>query len=287
MRLRAADLVTGTGEALRLGSFLRLDFPPTRTPGPRYGYGRPAHPALARIVEEQRSNYEETVTDLYAYLPELATIRLESAGNEPEWRNGWLPGLDAAALYGFLRSRAPRRYVEIGSGSSTRFAARARGDGGLPMRITSIDPKPRAGIDALCDEVVRAGLEESDLERFAHLEAGDVVFFDGSHRTFMGSDATVFFLEVLPALAPGVLVGVHDVYLPDDYPPEATGHHYSEQYLLAAWLLAAPASVRLVLAASYVSRDRELGAVVDAFWGCLGVGGIERHGVAFWFEKQG
>lgn len=49
----------------------------------------------------------------------------------------------------------------------------------------------------------------------------DVVFLDGSHRVFMNNDASVFFLDGLPRLPPGVLVGVHDIFLPEDYGPDA------------------------------------------------------------------
>ena len=66
----------------------------------------------------------------------------------------------------------------------------------------------------------RIALERADLSVFEELSEGDIVFLDGSHRTFMNSDATVFFLEVLPALPAGVLVGVHDIFLPYDYPAE-------------------------------------------------------------------
>jgi hypothetical protein len=220
-----------------------------------------------------------------SYADDLRRIPLTSAhGDEPEWRNGWLPGLDSAALYSFLRAREPQRYVEIGSGVSTRFAARARKDGRLQTRLESIDPSPRRAVDALCDTVVRAGLEETDLGRFRSLEPGDVVFFDGSHRTFMGSDATVFFLEILPTLPRGVLVGIHDVYLPDDYPPDIADAYYSEQYLLAVWLLAAPETFRPVLAGHFATIDRALRVHVDRLWQRVGVPGLEHHGVAFWFE---
>lgn len=113
-----------------------------------------------------------------------------------------------------------------------------------------------------------------------------MLFLDGSHRVFTGSDATVFFLDILPALAPGVLVGVHDVYLPRDYPAEIAGRHYSEQYLLAALLLGDPQWVRPLLAADFVSRRPALAAVLDPLWRRPELQGVETHGVAFWFEVQ-
>ena len=127
--------------------------------------------------------------------------------------------------------------------------SRARRDGGLSTHLTSIDPAPRAEIDALCDEVIRAPLEGADLGILGRLQPGDMLFFDGSHRVFMNADTVAFFLDVLPALPPGVIVGVHDIRLPDDYPPEFAERWYSEQYLLACWLLAESPRVKPLLAA--------------------------------------
>jgi hypothetical protein len=101
---------------------------------------------------------------------------------------------------------------------------------------------------------------------------------------FTGSDATVFVLDLLPSLAPGVLVGVHDVYLPDDYPEEIADRHYSEQYLLGALLLGEPDWIRPVLAADYVSRRPELAAEISALWGRPELEGVQTHGVALWLE---
>lgn len=285
VRLAGARAIVALGHALRLGSFLRLDFPPSRLEVPRYGWGRPSHPRLTELVAAERAAYATFITSLETYAAELSAIAIrDPAAGEPAWVNGFLPGLDGAALYAWLRERSPKTYLEIGSGNSTRFAARAKRDGALDTRIVSIDPAPRVEVEALCDEVHRCALEQVDLGLFELLHPGDVVFFDGSHRVFSGSDATVFFLDVLPSLPAGVLVCVHDVYLPEDYPPDIADRHYSEQYLLAGWLLAAPRSLRIRLAASYASRDAELGAQLEALWAKLGLTDIEGHGVGFWFE---
>jgi hypothetical protein len=132
--------------------------------------------------------------------------------------------------------------------------------------------------------VIREPLETTSLAPFAALEAGDVVFFDGSHRTFMNSDVTVFFLEVLPNLPAGALVGIHDIHLPDDYPAAWTDRHYSEQYLLAAYLLAGCAWFEPRLAAWYVAAHATLGARLDPLWSRPGLAGVQRHGGAFWLE---
>jgi hypothetical protein len=91
--------------------------------------------------------------------------------------------------------------------------------GGLETSITSVDPEPRREVDALCQHTIRRPLEEVDVAVFDNLQPGDIVFMDGSHRVFTNSDSTVFFLDILPRLGDGVVVGIHDIFLPFDYPP--------------------------------------------------------------------
>ena len=182
-----------------------------------------------------------------------------------------------------MRSFAPKTYLEIGSGHSTRFARRAIVDGSLPTKITAIDPHPRANISQLSDSIIRARLEDTDLSIFDQLEAGDIVLFDGTHRSFVNSDVTVFFLEVLPRLARGVLVLIHDVYLPYDYPPGTP--FYNEQYLLAAYMEAGN-KLELVLPNAYVTRDEELRARLEGAARDVLVHGVELSGCGFWVRKN-
>ena len=91
---------------------------------------------------------------------------------------------------------------------------------------------------------------------------------------------TVFFLDVLPELPPGVLVGIHDIYLPFDYPPSAAAAYYSEQYLLAAYLLGG-AEVSVTLPSQYVWK--RMRSDVDDLWTAMpALASVEHHGVAFW-----
>jgi hypothetical protein len=203
---------------------------------------------------------------------------------EPDaWRCGWLSPLDLIVLYGLIADAAPRHYVEVGSGCSTQFAHRAIADQGLATTILSIDPEPRDDIDKLCHEVIRLPLEGADLAVFERLGPGDVLFVDGSHRCFTNSDVTVFFLEILPALAPGVRVGIDDIYLPWDYPGEWSDRFYSEQYLLAAWLLGG-AAVDILAPNAFISRDDELSSVVRPLRDALPLADLPTDGNSFWFE---
>src|SRR5581483_6774172 len=97
------------------------------------------------------------------------------------------------------------------------------------------------------------------------------------------SDVVAFMLEILPALPARVLVGVHDIFLPDDYPWWFSGRWYSEQYLLGAWLLGAGDRAQLRLADHYCLTEPDLRARVDAMWGTAGIP-CEPVGSAFWFE---
>jgi hypothetical protein len=264
---------------------LALDYPTSAENRPRYGFGRPAHPGLAEIISSHAGDYRAALEMILRYQEALGSIPPSSGGAlEPAWRNPYLPALDGAAIYAFLRDRRPRRYLEIGSGHSTRFAARAKHDGGLATQIVSIDPFPRAQVEALVDTAIRHPLETADLAVFDPLESGDVVFMDGSHRVFMNSDATVFFLDVLLALPPGVLVGIHDIYLPDDYDPWEIQDFYSEQYLLAMALLTGAARLRPVLPAHYVGRHPELRRILDPLWNEPNLAGADHSGNTFWLE---
>jgi len=262
---------------------VRLEYPTSASNEPRWD----PHPELERIIASRDETYRASLETIAGYREALVDIELHARDpREPSWVNGWLPPLDGAAMYAFIRSRSPALYLEIGSGSSTKFAARARRDGRLQTRIVSIDPEPRAEVDALCDRVVRMPLEAVDTSVFQELSERDVLFFDGSHRTFMNSDATVFFLEVLPELPGGVLVGVHDIFLPYDYPREFANRYYSEQYLLAAHLIAGNPALEPVLATHYASRHPGLRAIVEPVWSDRRLETVETHGCAFWLRTR-
>jgi methyltransferase family protein len=263
---------------------ITLDYPVTCTP--RYGHGKPPHARLHALLDWSRAVYRNLLRGFLAFGEQLAAIPpLPSPGSsEPAWINDFLPGLDAAALYGLIALRKPKRYFEIGSGNSTLFARRAIRDNRLATRITSIDPQPRLPVDEVCDAIVRRPLQEIDLAVFDELGPGDVLFVDGSHRCFMSSDVAVVFLDVLPRLVPGVLVQIHDVFLPGDYPPGWNLHYYSEQYLLAARLLAPGGAAGVVLPCAFVAGDPELSRILDPLWGWPGFEKVDRNGTSFWME---
>ncbi len=253
-------------------------------PRPRWA----PHPKLSGMLEQNLERYRETLRSFEAYLPWLEKIAFDEDPQQPEepyWNNVWMPALDAMALYCLVAGRRPRRYVEIGSGNSTKFVARAIADHKLDTEIISIDPEPRAEIDALCDEVLRSPLEKCNLELFGTLGADDIVFADNSHQSFMNSDVTVFFCEILPALAPGVTVGIHDIFLPHDYPEDWIGRYYSEQYLLACYLLAETQRFDVMLPMFFAN---ERGLCATLIPQTAGIHNDPRlcSGTSFWLEMR-
>src|SRR5262249_48860916 len=141
-------------------------------------------------------------------------------------------------------------------------------------------------IDDICDRVIRQPFETVDLKLFDGLAAGDIVFFDCSHRVFMNSDVTAFFLDVLPELPPGILVGLHDIYLPDDYQSEHYRRWWSEQCRPAVLLLGDPAGRRPVLPCWYVSPHPRLGDRARALYPPAHYSQENPNGLIFWAETQ-
>jgi hypothetical protein len=245
----------------------------------------PTGPLADRIAAGQ-SNYRDALAKFLPLRQSLAAIPATSAHpTEPHWLNGWIPAFDAISLYAFVALRKPALYLEVGSGTSTKFVRKAIADHGLRTKVVSIDPHPRSEIDAICDRVLRKPLEDTDIRVFDFLKDGDVVFFDGSHRALQNSDATVFLTEVVPRLKPGVLVGVHDIFLPWDYPPEWAGRYYSEQYLLACYLLGGNA-LSVTLPVAYCSQTPELHGILDPVWTLPGLAEATKTGALFWFTPQ-
>jgi Methyltransferase domain len=273
---------------------------------------RRAHPKLARMISDGAHRYESLLRSFLAFLPNFQRISI-SGGSDPQlphWVNGWIPALDAISIYGLLASNRPRLYVEVGSGNSTRFARQAIRDHDLATRIISIDPSPRADIDALCDVIIRQPLEEVDVSFFSELQQGDILFIDGSHRAFQNSDATVFLTHVVPSLPSGVMYGMHDVFLPLDYGesvlspewPDARlpypraeieasiagfiPRFYSEQYLMASYLLGGAGGDRILLPCAWITSQTYLLEILMPVWDLPELKGIEPWGGAFWMRRS-
>lgn len=172
--------------------------------------------------------------------------------------NDQFGGMDALMLYCFMRYCAPKRIIEIGSGYSTllmRDVNRRYLDGAV--RIECIEPYPQAFLrdPAIGVELRVDPAQAVPLDVFSELAAGDILFIDSSHVSKTGSDVNHIFFEILPRLADGVIIHVHDIFLPQEYPKEwvLTGRRsWNEQYLLRA-LLMGSTDYRVLYAVHYAS----------------------------------
>ncbi|MGD0102980.1 MAG: class I SAM-dependent methyltransferase [Rhodopila sp.] len=242
---------------------------------------------LREIMAGPTQDYEALLDQLASFLPFFEAIPVHGPRDAltPYWVNGWFPAIDSITLYGLLALRNPRAYVEIGSGNSTKFARQAIKDHALRTKIISIDPSPRAEIDQLCDRTIRQACEDVETSFFESLTSEDVLFADNSHRSFQNSDVTVFFMEVLPALPKGTLVGLHDIFLPDDYIRGWEDRYYNEQYLLAAYIFGGMGGGSILLPNWHVSKEPTLKARLDPVWKSAALAGLEDRGGAFWLIK--
>ncbi len=157
--------------------------------------------------------------------------------------NDQYPVLDAEFLYAVLCRFRPKTMIEVGSGFSSLVTAdvNRRLLGGA-LDFTCIEPYPRQflidGVDGIT-RLVRQKVEDVELSFFDRLGEGDVLFIDSSHVSKVGSDVNYLFFEVLPRLRAGVMVHVHDIFLPDEYPRVWVidqNRNWNEQYLLRAFL---------------------------------------------------
>jgi hypothetical protein len=194
--------------------------------------------------------------------------------------NGQYPTPDAEVYAAMICDRQPRRIVEVGAGYSTRIARRAIEYGSPGSELIVVDPEPRASVAQLVDRIHRTRVETLD-PAVLGIDEQTLLFIDSSHVTRAGGDVPLLFCSLLPELAPGVLVHVHDVFLPYDYPAAYRRRLYTEAYVL--WTLLARGSRCRVRLATYYMTMHHLEAMREVFGPA--VGSDQRYvGASFWFE---
>jgi Methyltransferase domain len=152
---------------------------------------------------------------------------------------------DAAVYRALLRHLRPARVVEIGSGYSTAVALDTADAHHPELELRCVEPYPDRLLGLLGpadrDRVTldRRPVQDLSVGDLSALGDGDVLFIDSTHVAKAGSDVLWLFLHVLPRLPAGVVVHVHDIFWPFEYPDEwlAEGRDWNEDYLLHAFLL--------------------------------------------------
>lgn len=231
-----------------------------------------------------------TAREVAQFVPELRDIP-QTSGDETVfcWKNFFWNNADALVQYGLVRSRRPRRYIEVGCGWSSLLLARAlarnEAEGAPRAEVTQIEPYPRAHIMAALPahwKQQTSIIQRVPLELFETLEAGDVLFYDGSHCAKIASDVNWFFFRVLPRVRSGVIIHLHDIFFPFDYPEDWTfewGRTWNEQYVLQAFLMHNDRyKIELANRYAWAHRARELDALYQ---------GVQpSYGCSIWLRKK-
>jgi predicted O-methyltransferase YrrM len=183
------------------------------------------------------------VTEVFARHERLQLADDETRDATEYWTgNDQYPPLDAWILEAFLRELRPRRMIEIGSGFSSLVTARVNRELlGESMTFTCIEPYPRQflldGVQGIT-ELRLEQVQDAPLSLFDELDERDVLFVDSSHTVKTGGDVAWIYGEIMPRIRPGVVVHIHDAFLPGDYPEQwvREGWGWNEIYLVKAFL---------------------------------------------------
>ncbi len=159
--------------------------------------------------------------------------------------NEFFHRMDAAILHAMISHHKPKRIIEIGSGFSTLAILDSLEANKLDnTELTLIEPFPERLLNNISSpdlrrfKLLQRPLEAADISDICQLQYDDLLLVDSSHVYKIGSDVQLLFESIYPALEQGVLLHIHDVFFPFDYPASwlRRGHHYNEAYVLRTFL---------------------------------------------------
>ncbi len=153
--------------------------------------------------------------------------------------------VDIEVYYCMIRHMKPGKIIEIGSGESTFIASFAleknKIEDAITSNLTSIEPYPSPELKKSFPghDFIKKEVQDVDLSLFESLKKNDILFIDSSHSLKIGGDVQYEYLEILPRLNSGVLIHIHDIFMPSEYPKSwvlDTKRFFTEQYILQAFL---------------------------------------------------
>jgi len=198
-------------------------------------------PGITLRTEEQYELLEQLLrnsADLTDYL-ENGTVRFKTDNDQ-------FGHTDRSFLYLMLRHFKPKRIIEVGSGWSSALMLDVNEK--YPKQaadLTFIEPYPERLYSAIKPKdkkhctIITEKVQSVDVAKFAKLKEGDILFIDNSHVSKTGSDVNFLFFEVLPRLKKGVIVHIHDIFYPFEYPIQwviEDKRNWNEAYVLRALL---------------------------------------------------
>jgi hypothetical protein len=247
---------------------------------PAFEFSYLTHP----LTDERRlpgieMNYDRQVAELakLRFGRELEAFPTDGdfKGTRFFFNNGNFVEGDAEIYYSLIRTLKPHNLIEIGSGFSTLIAVEAirknaEEDPAYNCTVTCIEPYQQPWLESLPVKVVRERVEAVDSALFSTLRDGDILFIDSSHVIRPQGDVVIEYLEILPGLADGVWIHVHDMFTPRDYLERWVRQEvrlWTEQYLVEAFL-SHNSAFEIVLALNYLSHRNTdaLGKACPVYW---------------------
>jgi predicted O-methyltransferase YrrM len=226
----------------------------------------------------------------FTFREELAAFPVEDQKDgQFFFGNRYYPPGDSEFLYSFIRLTKPRRMIEIGSGFSTLIAHAAfqknASETGFHAEHICIEPFEHKWLEGVGPEIIRKKVEDCGIGLFKTLGEGDILFVDSTHVIRPQGDVLFEFQHIIPQLNPGVVVHVHDIFTPRDYPPTwvlRDRRLWNEQYLLEAFLCH-NSEFEIICALNWL-KNNYLGALTKVFPALAKT--PERQPGAFWFKRK-
>lgn len=261
-----------------------LDYPVQ--PKPLYTPETKPHKILHEIICRNDEAYQHLIEQSLQHKSDFENFPVEASDDKmPVWENGFFPAFDSIMHYTIIEQFKPKKYLEIGSGNSTKLAYFCRSQEKLDFTITCFDPHPRREVKEIADHWVSAPIQSVPVTYFEDLEPNDIVFLDGSHVLHANSDVMWFFMEILPIIPKGVIVHIHDIFLPYDYPQWVCDRFFSEQYMFAVCLLNSD-SYKIISPNYYLLTKKIARDTIDELWKMPALKNVKKHGRSFWFTKH-
>jgi hypothetical protein len=227
LNVQVCTLTAERAEAIRLSELKRAGH-----------FNVPAFPTLPHF---ERCDFRSTLEAVRLVKDATGRFAAPSRNGEFSFVNNYFGSPDAEVAYALAKQLRPGRIVEVGSGNSTRLFREAIRAERLHTELVSIDPFPRVDIETTSDRIFKSRLEQLPASFLPGLlSPGDFLFIDSSHEIRVGNDVLNLLLNVLPSLRCGVVIHLHDIFLPYDYPSEwiidRKWDQFKEQYLVQALL---------------------------------------------------
>ena len=265
------------------GRLAVLDYP--IDPQPLYSPETQPHQQLFKMISNGNVQYQTLTAKSLQHKEVFEKITVNTQDSKmPSWQNNFLPPVDTIMLYTILAAYQPKKYLEIGSGNSTKLAAFCRNQENLDVAITCIDPHPRREIQDVADAWINSTIQTVSLDYFKSLQENDIVFLDGSHVLHPNSDVMWFFMEILPVIPKGVIIHIHDIFLPYDYPQWVCDRFFNEQYIFAACLLNSD-KFKIISPNYYILIVKISKDIWSQLWEIPALASLKKHGRSFWFSK--